>query len=67
MLTVPISKWDDLTDKVEVFQTLREVYGDKIEKLNLLVDLMVEKKIKGFAISKTAFFIFVLMASRYRV
>ncbi|KAK1269187.1 Alpha-dioxygenase 2 [Acorus gramineus] len=62
---VPISKWEDLTDDAEVIKTLREVYGDNIEKLDLLVGLMAEKKIKGFAISETAFFIFVLMASRY--
>ncbi|KAK1316147.1 Alpha-dioxygenase 1 [Acorus calamus] len=64
MLMIPISKWEDLTDDAEVIKTLREVYGDNIEKLDLLVGLMAEKKIKGFAISETAFFIFVLMASR---
>ncbi|KAK1317694.1 Alpha-dioxygenase 1 [Acorus calamus] len=64
MLMVPISKWEDLTDDVEVIKTLHEVYGNNIEKLDLLVGLMAEKKIKGFAISETAFFIFVLMASR---
>ncbi|KAK1316152.1 Alpha-dioxygenase 1 [Acorus calamus] len=64
MLMVPISKWEDLTDDAEVIKTLREVYGDNIEKVDLLVGLMAEKKIKGFAISETAFFIFVLMASR---
>ncbi|KAK1292922.1 Alpha-dioxygenase 1 [Acorus calamus] len=64
MLMVPISKWEDLTDDIEVIKTLHEVYGNNIEKLDLLVGMMVEKKIKGFAISETAFFIFVLMASR---
>ncbi|KAK1292916.1 Alpha-dioxygenase 1 [Acorus calamus] len=64
MLMVPISKWEDLTDDAEVIKTLREVYGDNIEKLDLLVGMMAEKKIKGFAISETAFFIFILMASR---
>lgn len=43
---------------------LRDVYDDDVEKLDILVGLMAEKKIKGFAISETAFVIFLLMASR---
>lgn len=65
LLMIPISKWEDLTDDEEALQTLREVYGEDVEKLDLLVGLMAEKKIKGFAISETAFFIFIIMASRY--
>lgn len=61
---IPISKWEDLTDDTETIGILREVYGDDVEKLDLLVGLMAEKKIKGFAISETAFFIFIVMASR---
>ncbi|XP_078438313.1 peroxidase superfamily protein [Wolffia australiana] len=64
LLMIPISRWEDLTDNEEAIKTLREVYGDDVEKLDLLVGLMAEKKIKGFAISETAFFIFVIMASR---
>ncbi|CAN0857404.1 Alpha-dioxygenase PIOX [Linum grandiflorum] len=65
MLMIPISKWEDLTDDKEAVRVLTEVYGDDgIEELDLLVGLMAEKKIKGFAISETAFFIFVMMASR---
>ncbi|MCL7046486.1 hypothetical protein MKW94_028226 [Papaver nudicaule] len=64
LLMIPISKWEDLTDDKEVIKALREVYGDDIEKLDLLVGLHAEKKIKGFAISETAFFIFLLIASR---
>ncbi|MQL70837.1 hypothetical protein Taro_003167 [Colocasia esculenta] len=64
LLMPPISSWDDLTSDAEAIQTLKQVYGDDIEKLDLLVGLMAEQKIKGFAISETAFFIFVLMASR---
>uniref|UniRef100_A0A2P2LZ47 Alpha-dioxygenase 2-like n=1 Tax=Rhizophora mucronata TaxID=61149 RepID=A0A2P2LZ47_RHIMU len=62
---IPISKWGDLTDDEEVTAALQEVYGDDVEKLDLLVGLHAEKKIKGFAISETAFFIFLLMATRY--
>ncbi|XVE83908.1 hypothetical protein DITRI_Ditri16bG0126000 [Diplodiscus trichospermus] len=64
MLLIPISKWEDLTDDMETIQTLNEVYGDDVEELDLLVGLMAEKKIKGFAISETAFSIFLIMASR---
>ncbi|XP_019428264.1 PREDICTED: alpha-dioxygenase 1-like [Lupinus angustifolius] len=64
LLLIPISKWEDLTDDKEAIQVLEEVYGDDVEQLDLLVGQMAEKKIKGFAISETAFVIFLLMASR---
>lgn len=64
MLMIPITKWEDLTDDKEARAALQEVYGDDVEKLDLLPGLMAETKIKGFAISETAFFIFVLMATR---
>ncbi|XP_077237811.1 alpha-dioxygenase PIOX-like isoform X2 [Tasmannia lanceolata] len=64
MLMIPISKWEDLTNNVEAIQVLREVYGDDVEKLDLLVGLMAEKKIKGFAISETSFFIFIEVGGR---
>lgn len=64
LLLIPISKWEDLTDDNEAVEMIREVYGDNVEDLDLLVGLMAEKKIKGFAISETAFIIFVVMASR---
>lgn len=50
---------------VENAKALEEVYGaDGIEKVDLMVGMLAEKKIKGFAISETAFLIFLLMASR---
>ncbi|KDP45395.1 hypothetical protein JCGZ_09644 [Jatropha curcas] len=64
ILLIPISKWEDLTDDEEAIQVLNEVYGDDVEELDLLVGLMAEKKIKGFAISETAFIIFLVMATR---
>ncbi|KAG2664628.1 hypothetical protein I3760_16G091300 [Carya illinoinensis] len=64
LLMIPISKWEDLTDDDDAVDALRELYGDDMEKLDLLVGLHAEKKIKGFAISETAFFIFLLIASR---
>lgn len=65
LLLIPISKWDDLTDDIEAIDTLHDVYGDDVEQLDLLVGMAAEKKIKGFAISETAFIIFLIMASRY--
>ncbi|KAJ7970143.1 alpha-dioxygenase 1 [Quillaja saponaria] len=64
LFLLPISKWEDLTDDKEAIQAIRELYGDDVESLDLLVGLMAEKKIKGFAISETAFVIFLIMASR---
>lgn len=46
-------------------KAMEEVYGvDGIEKVDLQIGMLAEKKFKGFAISETAFFIFLLMASR---
>ncbi|CAN8322003.1 unnamed protein product [Cochlearia groenlandica] len=64
MFMIPISKWEDLTDDVEAVEMLHDVYGDDVDELDLLVGLLAEKKIKGFAISETAFYIFLLMATR---
>ncbi|KAI3882878.1 hypothetical protein MKX03_013669 [Papaver bracteatum] len=64
MLMTPISKWEDLTDDKEAIEVLNEVYGDDVEELDILVGLLAEKKIKGFSISETAFFIFTIMATR---
>lgn len=64
LLMAPISKWEDLSNDEKIVEALRDVYGDDVEKLDLQVGLHSEKKIKGFAISETAFFIFLLIASR---
>ncbi|KAG4398490.1 hypothetical protein GLYMA_08G051702v4 [Glycine max] len=64
LLMIPISKWEDLTDDEEVIEALRDVYEDDAEKLDLIVGLHAEKRIRGFAISETAFFIFLIMAWR---
>ena len=64
LMLIPITKWEDLTNEPNEIQALHDVYGDDVEELDILVGLMAEKKIKGFAISETAFIIFLLMASR---
>lgn len=64
MFMPTIRKWEDLTTDKETLATIYELYGNDVECLDLLVDLLVEKKIPEFAISETAFFIFLIMASR---
>ncbi|XP_051141129.1 alpha-dioxygenase PIOX [Andrographis paniculata] len=64
LMLIPIRKWEDLTDDAEAVESLRQVYGEEVEELDALVGMMAEKKIKGFAISETAFIIFLLMAPR---
>jgi len=65
MFMIPITKWEDLTEDEEAIEVLDDVYDGDVEELDLLVGLMAEKKIKGFAISETAFYIFLIMATRY--
>eukprot|EP00243_Klebsormidium_subtile_P008513 TRINITY_DN405_c0_g2_i1.p1 TRINITY_DN405_c0_g2~~TRINITY_DN405_c0_g2_i1.p1 ORF type:complete len:550 (-),score=193.94 TRINITY_DN405_c0_g2_i1:531-2180(-) len=60
----PIKTWADLTDDAATQSKLRSVYGDDVEKLDLLVGMQAERFIPGFAISETAFYIFIIMASR---
>nr|4HHR_A Chain A, Alpha-dioxygenase [Arabidopsis thaliana]4HHS_A Chain A, Alpha-dioxygenase [Arabidopsis thaliana] len=64
MFMIPITKWEDLTEDEEAIEVLDDVYDGDVEELDLLVGLMAEKKIKGFAISETAFYIFLIMATR---
>ncbi|KAL5723556.1 Alpha-dioxygenase PIOX [Ranunculus cassubicifolius] len=64
LMLLPITKWEDLTDDAEAIKALHDVYGNDVETLDLLVGLMAEKKIKGFAISETSFVVFLLMATR---
>jgi hypothetical protein len=60
----PIQSFDELTDDPALNETLRTVYGDDIEAIDLPVGLYAEKPPTGFGFSDTAFRIFVLMASR---
>lgn len=62
----PFATYLELTGGNEAYaEKLEEVYGkDGIEHVDLMVGMFAEKKIKGFAISETAFLIFLLMASR---
>ncbi|PHT49758.1 Alpha-dioxygenase 2 [Capsicum baccatum] len=64
ILQIPISKWEDLTDDDEAIKTLRDVNSHNVEDLDLLMGMTEEKKLKCFAISKTSFFIFLLMSKK---
>jgi hypothetical protein len=43
---------------------MREVYDDRVDRLDLMVGMFAEPKPTGFGFSDTAFRIFILMASR---
>jgi alpha-dioxygenase len=62
----PYRDWRHLTGgNEEMMKALSEIYGaDGIERCDLLVGNLAEAKIPGFAISETAFVIFIVMASR---
>ena len=60
----PVESWDEFDVTEDERITMRELYGNDLESVELQVGLHAEKKLPGFAISATAFYIFVVMASR---
>ena len=60
----PIRGFDELTDNAEWARQMREVYDDRIDRLDLMIGMFAEPKPEGFGFSDTAFRIFILMASR---
>ena len=61
----PIRQFEDLTNNAEQVATLREVYGDDVEKLDLLVGTLAEgHRPTNFGFGETLFQIFILNASR---
>jgi hypothetical protein len=59
----PVKSFEDLTRDRAVASELAGVYGD-INRLDLMIGLYAEPLPDGFAISDTAFRVFILMASR---
>jgi hypothetical protein len=59
-----IKSFDELTDDVEWRKQIRAVYGNDLEKVDLMTGLFAEPLPEGFGFSETAFRIFILMASR---
>lgn len=60
----PVGSFDELTDNAAWREQIRRVYGNDIEKVDLMTGLYAEPLPEGFGFSETAFRIFVLMASR---
>ena len=56
-------RFDDFSDDPAIVDELRRIYATP-DDVDLLVGLYAERKPKGFAISDTAFRVFILMASR---
>ncbi len=61
-MTVP-KTFPELTDNKQWQKELEEIYGD-VESVDLLTGTLAETKPPGFAISDTAFRIFIVMAGR---
>ena len=61
-MSVPLS-FEELTDNPQWQKELKEIYGD-VERVDLLTGTLAETKPPGFAISDTAFRIFIVMAGR---
>ena len=60
----PVRSFDELTDDAVWRQEIRRVYGNDLEKVDLMTGLFAEPLPDGFGFSETAFRIFILMASR---
>jgi hypothetical protein len=59
-----VKSFDEVTDNPDWRKQIREVYGNDLEKVDLMTGLFAEPLPEGFGFSETAFRIFILMASR---
>lgn len=60
----PVTSFEELTDNPEWREEIRALYGNDIEKVDLMVGLYAEPLPEGFGFSETAFRVFLLMAGR---
>lgn len=60
----PIASIDELAQDEETARRLRRVYGNDVEKVDLMVGLFAEAPPENFGFSETAFRVFILMANR---
>jgi hypothetical protein len=61
----PARSFVELADgNVGLAQEISDVYGGELERVDLLIGLLAERKPQGFAFSDTAFRVFLLMAAR---
>jgi hypothetical protein len=61
---VAAKSFGDITENKVWAKELRDIYEGDVERVDLLVGMLPEKRPKGFGFSETAFRIFILMASR---
>ncbi len=61
----PITRFEDLTDDKAAVEKLKRIYGNDVEKVDLLVGCLAEgHRPEFFGFGETAFQVFILMASR---
>ena len=60
----PVRDFEQLSVNPLWVEEIRAIYGDDIDKVDLMIGLYTEPRPKGFAFSDTAFRVFLLMASR---
>ena len=60
----PVRSFEELTTNPGWAQEIRDVYEGDIDRVDLQIGLLVEPPPRGFAVSDTAFRVFLLMASR---
>jgi hypothetical protein len=60
----PVRSFEQLTTDLRWAEEISDVYEGDIDQVDLQVGLLVEPRPRGFAISDTAFRVFLLMASR---
>jgi hypothetical protein len=60
----PAKSFADLTRDKPLAAEISDAYGGDIEQVDLMIGLYAERRPKGFAISDTAFRVFILNASR---
>ncbi len=61
----PIETFDELTDDKDQVRVIRELYGDDIEMLDLMIGTLAEShRPTGFGFGETMFQIFILNATR---
>ena len=65
MLRLPrVTSFDELAGDPQLGEEISQVYGGKIDDVDVMIGMFAEPLIEGFGFSETAFRIFILMASR---
>jgi hypothetical protein len=60
----PFNSIDEITPNKQWAREMKEVYGNDVERVDLMTGMYAETPPEGFGFSDTAFRIFILMASR---